>query len=256
MSFRTVVINKHCKLDFRMNYMEIRQPEGKKRIFLDEIEVLIVENPAISLTGCLLSELMKRKVKVIFCDGKHNPQGEVVSYYGGYDSARKLRRQINWSDETKGAVWTAIVTEKIRQQAQFLHELEHEREAGLLDGYVAGMAELENYLNDLSMELDVEMAYDKLSLNNLLKSVGMRVIIDYKKLVERLFAYMDLVRRFEGEKLFLMVNLRGFVSLEDMELFMQTVVAHGLRVLLVDNQAYPLLPLEKRRIIDSDLCEI
>lgn len=118
------------------------------------------------------------------------------------------------------------------------------------------MAELENYLNDLSMELDVELAYDKLSLNNLLKSVGMRVIIDYNKLVERLFAYMDLMRRFEGEKLFLLVNLRGFVSLEDMSLFMQTVVAHGLRVLLVDNQAYPLLPLEKRRIIDSDLCEI
>ena len=118
------------------------------------------------------------------------------------------------------------------------------------------MAELETYLNDLSMELDVEMAYDKLSLNTLLKSVGMRVIIDYNKLVERLFAYMDLVRRFEGEKLFLLVNLRGFVSLEDMELFMQTVVAHGLRVLLVDNQAYPLLSLEKRRIIDSDLCEI
>ncbi len=111
-------------------------------------------------------------------------------------------------------------------------------------------------LNDLPMELDVEMAYDKLSLNNLLKSVGMRVIIDYNKLVERLFAYMDLVRRFEGEKLFLLVNLRSFVSLEDMELFMQTVVAHGLRVLLVDNQAYPLLPLEKRHIIDSDLCEI
>ena len=97
---------------------------------------------------------------------------------------------------------------------------------------------------------------DKLSLNNLLKSVGMRVIIDYNKLVERLFAYMDLVRRFEGEKLFLLVNLRSFVSLEDMALFMQTAVAHGLRVLLVDNQAYPLLPLEKRHIIDSDLCEL
>ncbi len=140
MSFRTVVINKHCKLDFRMNYMEIRQPEGKKRIYLDEIEVLIVENPAISLTGCLLSELMKRKVKVIFCDGKHNPQGEVVSYYGGYDSARKLRRQLRWADEIKGEIWTAIVTEKIRQQARFLHEMEHEREAGILDGYVSEIA--------------------------------------------------------------------------------------------------------------------
>ena len=145
MSFRTVVINMHCKLDFRMNYMEIRYPEGKKRIYLDEIEVLIVENPAISLTGCLLSELMKRKVKVIFCDGKHNPQGEVVSYYGGYDSARKLRRQLSWTEEAKGTVWTAIVTEKIRQQAQFLHELEYEREAGLLDNYVSEIAYLDKH---------------------------------------------------------------------------------------------------------------
>ena len=118
------------------------------------------------------------------------------------------------------------------------------------------LADLECYLNDLAMEQDVELTYEKLSLNNLLKSVGARVVIDYNKLVERLFAYMDLVRRFEGEKLFLLVNLRSFVSNEDMELFMQTVVAHGLQVLLVDNQAYPLLPLERRRIIDMDLCEI
>ena len=118
------------------------------------------------------------------------------------------------------------------------------------------MAELECYMNDLAMEQEVDLAYEKLSLNNLLKTVGVKVIIDYNKLVERLFAYMDLVRRFEGEKLFLLVNLRSFVSVEDMELFMQTVVAHGLQVLLVDNQAYPLLPLERRRIVDMDLCEI
>lgn len=118
------------------------------------------------------------------------------------------------------------------------------------------LADLENYLNDISMEQDVELSYEKLSLNNLLKSVGMRVVIDYNKLVERLFAYMELVQRFEGEKLFLLVNLRSFVADEDMELFVQTVVSHGLKVLLIDNFAYPLLPLEKRRIIDADLCEL
>ena len=30
MSFRTVVITKRCKLDVRMNYMEIRQVDEKK----------------------------------------------------------------------------------------------------------------------------------------------------------------------------------------------------------------------------------
>lgn len=139
MSFRTVVINKQCKLDFRMNYMEIRQAESKKRIYLDDIEVLMIENPAISLTGCLLSELMRRKVKVIFCDHRHNPQSELISYYGAYDSSRKVRRQLDWSQEVKGAVWTAIVTEKIRQQGSFLKELGYEREAGLLSSYVEEM---------------------------------------------------------------------------------------------------------------------
>lgn len=136
MSFRTVVINQQCKLDFRMNYMEVRQAEGKKRIYLDEIDVLIVENPAISLTGCLLSELMKRKVKVIFCDIKHNPQAELVPYYGSHDTSRKIKKQLSWSEEIKGKAWTVIVTEKIRQQAKFLHEIGHKRRAQILDGYV------------------------------------------------------------------------------------------------------------------------
>lgn len=118
------------------------------------------------------------------------------------------------------------------------------------------LADMECYFNDLSMEQDVELAYDKLSLNNLLKSVGMRVVIDYNKLVERLLAYMDLVRRFDREKLFLLVNLRSFVSVEDTNLFMKTVAAHGFRVLLIDNQTYPVLAWEKRRIIDIDLCEL
>lgn len=136
MSFRTVVITRRCKLDLCMNYMEVRHADGKKRIFLDEIGILILENPAIALTGCLLSELMRKKIKVIFCDAKHNPQGELVTYGGSYDGSRKLRQQIAWTEDIKGAVWTCIVTEKIRQQAGFLRELKKEREAEMLFGYV------------------------------------------------------------------------------------------------------------------------
>ncbi len=43
------------------------------------------------------------------------------------------------------------------------------------------MAELECYMNDLAMEQEVDLAYEKLSLNNLLKAVGVKVIIDYNK---------------------------------------------------------------------------
>lgn len=65
MSWRTVVITKTCKLDYKMGYMVVRS-EDTKRILLDEISILIIENTAISITGCLLAELTARKIKTIF----------------------------------------------------------------------------------------------------------------------------------------------------------------------------------------------
>ena len=77
MSWRTVVITSRCKLDFKMGFMVVRAEETKK-IFLDEIAVLLIENPAVSLTGCLLEALTEKKIHVIFCDSKRNPNAELV----------------------------------------------------------------------------------------------------------------------------------------------------------------------------------
>ena len=61
MNWRTVVITKRCKLDLKMGTMIVRS-EDTKRILLDEISVIIIENSAVSITGCLLTELAKRKI--------------------------------------------------------------------------------------------------------------------------------------------------------------------------------------------------
>ena len=145
MSWRTVVISSRCKLDTKMGYMVIRAEEVR-RIFMDVIAVVIIENPAVAMTGCLLSELMERKIKVIFCDSRHTPQGELVSYYGSHDSSRKLRIQIAWDDTVKGVVWGHIIGQKIGQQAKFLMELGFCREAGLLEEYI-GQIEFQDATN-------------------------------------------------------------------------------------------------------------
>lgn len=136
MSWRTVVISSRCKLDTKMGYMVIRADEVH-RIFLDEIAIVIIENPAVAMTGCLLSELIQRKIKVIFCDSSHMPQSELVPYYGSHDTSRKLRVQIGWKEMLKGAVWGDIIAQKIYQQALFLRELGHSAEAQLLEGYIS-----------------------------------------------------------------------------------------------------------------------
>ena len=88
------------------------------KVALNEIAVVLIESIAVSLTTSLLAELTKRKVKVIFCDEKRNPSSELVSYYGSHDTSSKVRNQIQWSRNSKDAVCTEIVAEKIRKQKE------------------------------------------------------------------------------------------------------------------------------------------
>lgn len=135
MSWRTVVVSHNAKLDYSMGYLVIRGEETK-RIFINEIEILIVENTAVAMTAFLLAELVRNKVKMIFCDQKRNPCSELMPYYGSHDSSAKVRSQIQWSDDIKGAVWTEIVSEKIRKQADLLQR--HKKvEEEKLRGYLA-----------------------------------------------------------------------------------------------------------------------
>lgn len=134
MSWRIIVISKRAKLDYQLGYMIVRSEEITK-IHLGEIAVLLIESTAVSITTGLLSEMTKKKIKVIFCDEKRNPSSELIGYYGSHDTSNKVRKQIQWSSSIKEAVWTEIVTEKIRKQKELLEYLGKE-EAGLLDSYL------------------------------------------------------------------------------------------------------------------------
>lgn len=134
MSWRIVVISKRAKLDYQLGYMVVRSEEITK-IHLGEISTVLIESTAVSVTTSLMAELVKKKIKVIFCDEKRNPSAELVGYYGSHDTSNKVRHQIQWKPQTKEAIWTEIVTEKIRKQKELL-ELLGRDEAELLDSYI------------------------------------------------------------------------------------------------------------------------
>lgn len=136
MSWRTVVISKRCKLDLKMGFLVVRGEEIK-RIFLDEIAILIIENTSVSITASLLSALTQKKIKVIFCDEKRNPSSELVPCYGSHDCSRKIKTQFSWNADNKAYVWMEIVSEKIRNQAAFLFEIDKTKESKLLKQYVS-----------------------------------------------------------------------------------------------------------------------
>lgn len=133
MSWRTVIISKRAKLDLQLGYMVVRG-EDVTKVFLKEISTVILESTEISLTAALMAALVENKIKVVLCDAKRNPCGEVLAYYAAHDSSAKIRQQVLWKDKQKGEVGTAIIRHKIIMQARHL-KLQGREACDMLFGY-------------------------------------------------------------------------------------------------------------------------
>jgi CRISPR-associated endonuclease Cas1 subtype II len=117
-----------------MSHLVVRSDETV-RIPISEIGVLIVDNTGCSFTCSLLVELIKNKIKVIFCDEKHNPCCETIPNVGSHDCSKSIRSQIAWSKVVCATVWTELVFWKIKKQRDHLSE-RGSPQAALLDLYL------------------------------------------------------------------------------------------------------------------------
>lgn len=119
MSWRVVIITKRCKLEYKLGYLVCRGEELKK-VFLSEVNTLVIESTGVSITAALLCELTKQKVNVVFCDEKHNPLFQCLPLHGRFNASGCLRRQLGWTKPARLAVWTEIVRLKILCQKNVL----------------------------------------------------------------------------------------------------------------------------------------
>lgn len=136
MGFRTVVVNSRSKLECRLNFLIVRG-ETEKRIYINEINTLIVQSTAVSLTAALLSELVRNNVKVVFCDEKCNPSSELLPYYGSHNTSKRIKIQTGWTQEIKDEVWKVLIAKKITSQSELLKKRGFETESIMLEEYAA-----------------------------------------------------------------------------------------------------------------------
>ena len=141
MGFRIIKISNRSKLDTSLGYLVVRN-EKEIRVLLDEISILIIENLQTCLTAALVSELMNHKVRVIFCDEKHNPQGELEPYGICFNSPAKIKQQLQWKKETSGTVWKEIIKQKIYNQSRVLK----------FNALFEGEELLSSYYNDVQVD--------------------------------------------------------------------------------------------------------
>ena len=134
MSWRTVVITNKCKLSYKNNYLIIRK-EDNKMIHLSEVGTIIIDSTLVSITSYLLAELVKRKIKVVFCDERRNPISELIPLYGSHNTSKKILKQVKWDETTKAMIWSKIVKNKIKNQGKVLKKIDAVK-ANMLFEYV------------------------------------------------------------------------------------------------------------------------
>lgn len=127
MSFRTIVITKQSKLNYKNKFLVVKQDDDEKYIHLSEIDTIIVDSISSSISTYLLKELSDNKINIIFCDEKHNPFGELSSYYGSHNSSKKINLQFNWKKDIKDKLWQSIVKNKIINQALMLNKIKSDK---------------------------------------------------------------------------------------------------------------------------------
>ena len=132
MGWRTVVVNRNCKLSYKNDYLVIRSEE-LQMIHLSEIDTIIVENGMVSITSYLINELAQNKIKIIFCDEKHNTSCEMMPYYGSFNTSKKVTIQSKWKENKKKEAWQQIIKYKIHNQAMLLKKLDISGYKKLLD---------------------------------------------------------------------------------------------------------------------------
>lgn len=96
-------------------------PDGDvKTLPFRDVEVLMLSECAVDLTGCVLADLVEAGVPIVLCGHTYQPVGLMMPSAVFQQQARVLRGQILAHPSTYTRLWQRIVRAKIAHQASYL----------------------------------------------------------------------------------------------------------------------------------------
>ena len=128
MAWRVVSIENPAQLSLRDNRIVIKQDE-EVSLPLEDIDTLLLDNYAISISANLLSELSRNKVTTILCDDKHLPASILVPFSQHSRQAKVSRAQLSITEPLRKNLWRNIVIQKINNQAKVLEKFDYIHES-------------------------------------------------------------------------------------------------------------------------------
>lgn len=130
---RTLYFGNPAYLSVRYAQLEIRMPEAGnnpglqdkapavKRIPIEDIGVVMLDNRQITITHGALGALLDNNVAVISCDDNRMPAGLMLPLSCNTTQSERFRHQIEASLPLKKQLWQQTVQAKILNQSSVLH---------------------------------------------------------------------------------------------------------------------------------------
>ena len=126
---RTICISNPAYLSKKDNQLAIKQPtnniENESRTItvpIEDIGILILENPQVTISHSLLASLLENNAAVVTSDSKYLPNGLFLNLNGNTLQSEKFNAQIETSIPLKKQLWQQTITAKIKNQATLLEQ--------------------------------------------------------------------------------------------------------------------------------------
>jgi len=123
---RTLVFSSPVVLSMKNSQMVIsfkETPDEKASVPIEDIGVILIDNPMISITIPLLNELSDNNVAVVFCDKRGMPNAMLMNLETNNNQNEVLRNQLDVGEVLRKQLWKQIIEVKIKNQSLLLKKL-------------------------------------------------------------------------------------------------------------------------------------
>lgn len=115
---RTLLFQTPAHLFAKHEQLKVRYPEKEEKSApIEDLGIVILEHPQISITNVLLEKLMQQGCAVITCDSRHMPTGLMLPLEGHSAMSERFRVQMDASEPLKKNLWKQTVERKVLNQA-------------------------------------------------------------------------------------------------------------------------------------------
>jgi CRISPR-associated protein Cas1 len=125
---RTLYFGNPAKLSTQQKQLVIqltptKENEGEmimKQVPIEDIGILILDHPQLTITNPVLNALLDNNVAIIACNEKHMPNGLFLPLEVHHTQQERFEAQVNASQPLKKQLWQQTVIAKIKNQAAVL----------------------------------------------------------------------------------------------------------------------------------------